>query len=344
VAVEPRLIVVTNVGADDHDTGPDHPERSSRTRAALEGVQDAGIADVKRYPPREATSEELHRVHTPTYLARLERFCATGPGDLDADTVASAGSWETALLAAGAGIVSVESLDQHLGTAAVVVARPPGHHAGAEQAMGFCLLNNVAVTAAALLARGERVAIIDWDVHHGNGTQDLFWNEPSLLYVSLHQSDLFPGTGLVTEVGGGAARGTTLNVALPAGAAGDALRRAFDVLVSPAVEMFAPTWVLVSAGFDGHRADPLAGWLLTAGDYADLAAQTKDFAPASGRLVMFLEGGYDLKALHDSVGAAASALVSGTYRPEPVSHGEIGLAEVDAVARWRQSQSWYNLA
>jgi acetoin utilization deacetylase AcuC-like enzyme len=341
VDFEPRLIIVSNVGEDDHDTGAEHPERFSRTRAALDGVRDAGIANTTTCEPRAATSDELHRVHAPAYLARLEHFCAAGGGALDADTMASAGSWQTALLAAGAGMVAIERLDQQGGTAALVIVRPPGHHAGVEKAMGFCLLNNVAVAAAALLARGERVAIVDWDVHHGNGTQDLFWNEPDLLYVSVHQSDLFPGTGAVTEAGGNAAKGTTLNVPLPPGTTGDALRRAFDVLVSPAIDLFRPTWVLISAGFDGHRADPLAGWSLTAGDYADLTERTKNFAPAPGRLVMFLEGGYDLQALHDSTGAAASALISGTYRPEQISHGEIGLAEVDAIVRWRLSQSWF---
>jgi acetoin utilization deacetylase AcuC-like enzyme len=336
-----RLLVVSNVTADEHDTGHGHPERPSRTRAAHDGVIDAGLANVAmELAPRAATSDELHRVHTPAYIARLERFCDDGGGPLDPDTVASPGSWETALLAAGAGLVAVEQLEEGLASAALVLARPPGHHAGANQAMGFCLLNNVAIATAALVARGERVAIIDWDVHHGNGTQDTFWDEPLVLYVSVHQAGLYPGTGSVTEVGGDWAKGTTLNIPLPPGTTGDAVRHAFEVVVTPAVRAFRPTWVLISAGFDGHRADPLASWSLTAGDYADLAAMTNDFAPGPGRLITFLEGGYDLAALRNSVGSVASTLVGGSYRPEASSHGRIGLADVDAIASYRLGRSW----
>ena len=175
--------------------------------------------------------------------------------------------------------------------------------------MGFCLLNNVAVAASALTDAGERVLIVDWDVHHGNGTQDLFWNDPSVLYVSTHQWPSYPGTGGASEVGGPGARGATVNVPLPPGATGDVLREAFDRIVTPAVDAFSPTWVLVSAGFDAHRDDPLADLVLSAGDFAELAGIVAGYAPEPGRLIIFLEGGYDIDALRASVAATLGRLV-----------------------------------
>ncbi len=175
--------------------------------------------------------------------------------------------------------------------------------------MGFCLINNVAVTAASLAAEGERVLIVDWDVHHGNGTQDLFWDDPRVLYVSTHQWPCYPGTGRVDDVGGPSAFGTTVNVPLPPGSTGEAVRLAFDLIVEPAVAAFRPSWVLVSAGFDAHRDDPLADLALAGGDFADLARRVAAYAPEPGRVVLFLEGGYDLEALRASVSATFGALV-----------------------------------
>jgi acetoin utilization deacetylase AcuC-like enzyme len=222
----------------------------------------------------------------------------------------------TARLSAGAGLVAIEALRRGEAGAAFVATRPPGHHATATRAMGFCLLNNVAIGAAALAAAGERVAIIDWDVHHGNGTQDIFWDDPRVLYVSTHQSPAYPGTGHADEVGGSAAVGTTLNVPLPPGSRGDALRAAFDELIAPAVEEFAPTWVLISAGFDAHRDDPLASLEWSAGDYADITAAVAALAPQRGRVVAYLEGGYDLAALRRSAGATIASLAGTKWRPE----------------------------
>ena len=189
--------------------------------------------------------------------------------------------------------------------------------------MGFCLLNNVAVSAAALVADGERVLIVDWDVHHGNGTQAMFWDNPSVLYVSTHQSPFYPGTGGADEVGGDEARGLTVNVPLPAGATGDVVRRALDEVAAPVIEEFGPTWVLISAGFDAHRADPLADLALSSGDFADLARTVAGYAPGRGRVVAYLEGGYDLgsPALLGGRHAGRARRCAGAGRPERADGG-----------------------
>jgi acetoin utilization deacetylase AcuC-like enzyme len=200
--------------------------------------------------------------------------------------------------------------------------------------MGFCLLNNVAITAAALAARGERVAIVDWDAHHGNGTQDCFYADGRVLYVSMHEFPLYPGTGRLDETGAGAGVGCTLNLPFPAGTTGDAYLLAVDELVGPAIEAFAPTWLLLSAGFDAHRADPLTGLGLAAGDYVDLTRRLAPLVPP-GRVVAFLEGGYDLEALALSAGACVAALEGLEYRPEAATAGGAGRAVVEAALRLR---------
>jgi acetoin utilization deacetylase AcuC-like enzyme len=200
--------------------------------------------------------------------------------------------------------------------------------------MGFCLVNNVAVGAAALAARGQRVAIVDWDVHHGNGTQDIFYDDPDVLYVSTHEYPLYPGSGRADETGGAGAPMSNLNLPFPAGTRGDVYRRAFDEVIAPVIERFAPDWLFISAGFDAHRNDPLAGLELTAADYADLAVRLQQLVPAR-RTVVVLEGGYDFEALSRSTGSTLSALVGGSYRPEEASTGEVGLPTVVAARqRW----------
>jgi len=328
------LLVAASPDLDHHDVGPRHPERPARVRAALAGIDEAGLRDaVVSVEPRRATEEELSLVHPVSYLEALRNFCEAGGGAIDPDTMAAPGSWDTALLAAGAALEVVDALGRGEGDVAFVAARPPGHHALATEPMGFCLLNNIAVAAATLAQRGERVLIVDWDVHHGNGTQAIFWDDPRVLYVSTHQWPLYPGTGRVSETGGPGAPGLTVNVPLPPRTTGDVVLAALDEVAAPIVERFAPTWVLVSAGYDAHRADPMAGLGLTAGDFADIANRVKAFAPGPGRLALLLEGGYDLDALRVSVGSSLAALLGVEFRPEHASSNGPGDDAVDAARR-----------
>jgi acetoin utilization deacetylase AcuC-like enzyme len=314
-----------------------HPERPSRVSAAMEGVDDLGLGDdLVRLPAREADAPDLTLVHSAAYLRQLESFCERGGGQLDPDTFAGPDSWSAARRAAGAGLAAVEALASDQADVAFVAARPPGHHALADRAMGFCLINNVAVAAARLAAADERVLIVDWDVHHGNGTQAIFWDDPRVLYVSTHQAPFYPGTGRAQELGGPAARRLTVNIPLPAGATGDVVRRALDEVAAPAVDGFGPSWVLVSAGYDAHRDDPLADLALSSGDFADLARLVAGFAPSPGRLVLFLEGGYNLTAIRRSVRASLASLLGGRDQAEPPTSGGPG---IEAVASARRAQA-----
>jgi acetoin utilization deacetylase AcuC-like enzyme len=284
----------------------------------------------------------MERVHPAAYLAELEDKVRRGGGNLDADTVLSPDSWRAAVAAAGTGIAAIDALSEGKADAAFLALRPPGHHARPAQGMGFCLLNNIAIAAAELAARGERVLIVDYDAHHGNGTQEIFYADSRVFYVSFHEWPLYPGTGRHDEIGTGEAEGTTLNVPLPAGATGDVYLRALDEAVAPRVESFAPTWVLVSAGFDAHRADPLTGLGLSAGDYAAISARIAAWAKP-GRIVSFLEGGYSLDGLRDSVAASLPTLVGAAPTPiegEAATAGGPGTTVVDAVADlWRRYEA-----
>lgn len=276
-------------------------------------------------------------------LQRLEDVVAVGGGWIDADTACSPRSLEAAHLAVGAGLGAVEALRRGEGDAAFCAVRPPGHHATRTQSMGFCLLSNIAIVARTLADAGERVWIFDFDAHHGNGTQDVFYDDPRVLFVSIHQWPLYPGTGRRSEIGDGDGTGTTINIPVPAGATGDVYLRAFDLVVAPAVERFAPTWLLISAGFDAHREDPLTELGLTAGDFAALTRRAVAMAP-SGRVLAMLEGGYDLRALRDSSLAVLGALtdagraVSAAIGPEEQpSNGGPGDEAVDAaVDQWHR--------
>jgi acetoin utilization deacetylase AcuC-like enzyme len=319
------LVVAGSPELDRHQVPDGSPECPARVQAALDGISIAGLSEAAIFlGERRATEVELTRVHNPSYLSSLREFCASGGGAVDFDTHVSLGTWDTALLAAGGVLGAIDALASGIGDVAFVAARPPGHHAQASKAMGFCFFNNIAIGAAELADRGERVFILDWDVHHGNGTQSTFWDDPRVLFVSTHQWPLFPGTGRAEEIGGPNALGLTLNVPLPPGATGDVVLKAFDEIVAPAVDSFSPSWVLVSAGFDAHWADPLANLALTSGDFANLARRAREFAPGAGRLVFVLEGGYELNALRLSVGATIAAVLGAPFCAEAVSTGGPG--------------------
>ncbi len=332
------LLYATHERFLEHDTGTGHPERPARLTAVEAGIDAAGLREaLVPVAPVAAGIDDINRVHHEAYTKALAEFCTAGGGYLDGDTHVGAASWEAATLAAGAGLEVVRRLDAGEGDAAFCAVRPPGHHALASRAMGFCLLNNVAVTAAALADRGERVAIVDYDAHHGNGTQDLFWSDDRVFYVSMHEWPMYPGTGRLDDVGTGAGRGATLNLPFPAHTTGDVYRRSLDEVVVPTLEAWAPTWMLISAGFDGHRRDPITDLGLSAGDYADLTRDLVALVP-SGRRLLFLEGGYDLQALSSCTGAVLSALVDdGAYRPEAPTSGGPGTEVCDSALKVRMA-------
>lgn len=332
------VLVEMHEACDRHDAGRHHPEHPGRLAAVRHGLEPAHLAGYARtVAPRPARRDELTRVHDPAAVDALEALCRAGGGRIDADTAASGASWDAALVAAGAGLDAIERLSAGEADAAFVAVRPPGHHATPERAMGFCLLNNVAIAAAALAEAGERVLIVDFDAHHGNGTQDAFYRDGRVAYVSLHEWPLYPGTGRADETGEGAGAGTTVNLPLPAGATGDVYLAAVDEVVLPLAAHHDPTWLIMSAGFDGHRADPLADLSLSSGDFAELTDRLGRLV-APGRRLMVLEGGYDLQALADSTQACVAALAGERVRPEAPTRGGPGRHVIDeAVERRRRS-------
>jgi acetoin utilization deacetylase AcuC-like enzyme len=323
-----KLLVESHPACLEHVAGYGHPERPERVEAAVRGIRDGGLGDeVVSVEPREATVDELALVHDRGYIEALRRFCERGGGALDIDTSAVPASWRAALAAAGSGLDAVERLDRGEAGAAFCAVRPPGHHALADRAMGFCLFNSIAVCAAALAERGQRVLIVDWDVHHGNGTQDTFYEDGRVLYLSVHQAHFYPFTGSIEERGAGAGEGLTVNFPVPRGATGDVYQAALDA-VSPLVAAFSPTWVLVSCGFDSHADDLLGSLGLREGDFADLTRRCAGY----GRTILFLEGGYELDAIAGSSAACATALV-GRPSDGPRTAGGPGMDVVERVAR-----------
>lgn len=316
-----------------HETGSWHPERPARLTAAIRSIERAGLSEViTTFRPRAATREELELVHPKVFLDALHNFCTTGGGMIDDDTVAVPASWDALTLAAGAGLECVERLERGEANAGFCIVRPPGHHATQRRSMGFCLINNVAVTAAALADRGEKVLIVDYDAHHGNGTQDIFWNDSRVAYVSMHQFPHYPGSGRLHDSGGPDALGTTVNFPFPAGTTGDAYLASVDEVIAPLASAFGATWLLLSAGYDAHRNDPLCQLGLTAHDFGDLTERLAGLFPP-GRTLAFMEGGYDLDALGISVASSVAALAGEPYRAERVSVGDRGRTVVEAVRK-----------
>jgi acetoin utilization deacetylase AcuC-like enzyme len=296
-AIEPMTTgLCTDARFHEHRPPWEHPERPERLDAIERALEASGVtARTVRVEARPATRAELERVHSPAYLDGLERTLANGQtGWLDADTYFSPGTREAALLAAGATVeLATRVADGRLANGAAFV-RPPGHHATRDRAMGFCLLNNVAVAAAALEAQGKRVAIVDWDVHHGNGSEAIFDEDPQVLYVSTHEWPQYPGTGPAHHTGRGKGLGTKINVPLPRGTQPERYLDAWSRWVQPAVEHFAPEVILVSAGFDAHRDDPIGGLKLDEATYDTVLRKLIAIQP---RIALVLEGGYDLGAL-----------------------------------------------
>ena len=296
----------------DHQTPDGHPEQPARARI----MQEVGRRWIERggalIPPRPAIRAELVRVHTPAYVSQIARTAGQRVR-LDPDTFTSAESYDVALHAAGAAIVAVEhALDES--TSAIAFVRPPGHHAEQDRAMGFCVFNNVAVAAASARAAGlDRVAVLDFDVHHGNGTQWMFYDDPTVFYVSLHQYPFYPGTGACADVGRGDGIGFTLNVPLEAGAGDADYDRAMRELVEPVVTAFAPELILLSAGYDAHTRDPLGEMRLSTEGYTAMTAHVQRLAASCchGRLAAVIEGGYDLTAFEACLEATLTQLVQG---------------------------------
>ena len=306
----------------DHDTGPGHPERPARIDATISALDaQPWFADLQTIAPQEADIAAVERIHDLHYIRRAQTACASSAPFIDtADVAISEASCEIALLAAGGALVLGDAVATGAVDNGFALLRPPGHHAEQSAAMGFCLFNNVAILARHLQHEHgmDKIAILDWDVHHGNGTQHSFEHDPSVLYASLHQYPYYPGTGAASETGTGAGSGSIVNCPMPAGATDSAYERAFMERIIPAFELFRPECIIVSAGFDAHRDDPLADVQLSTPMFAWMTERMLELAEhfSGGRLISVLEGGYNLQRLGECVTAHVAELAGQTVTPE----------------------------
>jgi acetoin utilization deacetylase AcuC-like enzyme len=312
---------------------PERPERLAATRRAVDTIEREGVR-ISLLPARDAMDEEILAVHDLRYVDHLRRL-AGHESSLDADTYVAPGSVAAAWRAAGASLALVDALLAPAGPhQGIALVRPPGHHATRDQGMGFCLFNNVAIAAASALRAGvDRLAIVDWDVHHGNGTQDIFWSDGRVLFVSLHEAPLYPGTGAAHEVGSGAGLGRIVNVPLPPSADDAVYRLAFEEVVLPTLGRFGPELVLVSAGFDAHARDPLASMQVTEEGYAWMGRAVREVAEetAGGRVGMLLEGGYDLGAVELSLAASLRGVLGWSLASPAGEVGDKHRAAIEAA-------------
>src|SRR5271166_2439607 len=287
-----------------HFAGRAHPERPERAEVMIEMTESLTRPDLKFMAPREATDEEIASCHVPEYVATVARTSSIDRFDFDPDTHSSRDTYGTALLSAGGVLTAVEAVADGAIANGFAIVRPPGHHALPNRAMGFCFFNNVAIAAKLLIeSRGlKRVMIVDWDVHHGNGIQDIFYESPEVLYVSTHQFPHYPGTGSLHEIGYAAGMGFTVNLPMLAEFGDAEYLRVFDRLIMPIGRHFKPEFILVSSGFDGHFRDPLAQMRLTEAGFGSMARRVKRLAAecCGGKMVAALEGGYDLAAIAES--------------------------------------------
>ncbi len=310
-AATPRTLFISHPAALAHDPGPGWPDSPERLRAIFAALDDPRFGALLRREAPLASRDALLRAHAPAHLARLEALAPKqGRAQLGADVVMSAGSYEAALRAAGGAVAGVDAVMRKEARNAFVATRPPGHHARAEAAMGFCFFNNAAIAArhAVAVHGAERIAIVDFDLHHGNGVQEIFWDEKKVLYCSTHQSPLYPGTGVVTETG---AHDNIVNAPLAKGDGGAAFRDALKTRILPRLDAFAPDMILLCAGFDAHLHDPLGGLRLVEEDFRDVTLRVMEIAArrCDGRIVSLLEGGYAPKDLAASVAAHVGALM-----------------------------------
>jgi acetoin utilization deacetylase AcuC-like enzyme len=304
-------LLLTHPSALNHETGLGHPERPDRIRALNEEFGRAVYSMLAREEAPMAPLEAVSLAHPMEYAEKLREVAPeTGAVRVDGDTVLSSGSWEPIMRAVGGAMYAVDEVFAKKTDNAFVAMRPPGHHAETATPMGFCFFNNAAIAARHAQKKhgAERVAIIDFDVHHGNGTQDIFWNDPTVMYSSTHQMPLYPGTGAKSETG---TKNTIVNAPLSAGDNGTQFKEAFESVILPRLNNFQPDLVIISAGFDAHRNDPLANLNLVEEDFAWVTGKLMDLADkhAKGRVVSLLEGGYDLEGLAKSAGAHVRALM-----------------------------------